>query len=388
MLSQQIAAALPLMYHAFPGVDRAGVEILSTIPSFGIIFGLLVSPLLVKKWGAKMTVILGLTITLVMGIIPMLSANYPLILISRLLVGLGIGLFNSLAVSLIPYFYDYDENVLATMVGMQNVMAGIGVIISSLLVSYLVTFGWHPVFAIYLLVVPSLLMFAFFVPLKAGHQKEQAQSSTPHPKQKINRAVILIAVLFFFVMTFYTPLSFDLPRLLVEQGMGTASTAALITSISTLVCIPFGMCFGFLYKHLHDKIFPLSQLLLCIGFLVIALSSNVILVFVGIIILSLGLYTSGPYLYNWLDWAAPTGSVNLGTTIILVAVNVGTFISPVIVDWITGIFKSGSARSTMWLCSIVFLLMTVYGAIHYVRVHNLHEKLANKKIASKKLANQ
>ena len=37
-------------------------------------------------------------------------------------------------------------------------------------------------------------------------------------------------------------------------------------------------------------------------------------------------------MYNWLDWAAPEGSVNLGTTIVLVLVNIGCFLSPTIVD--------------------------------------------------------
>lgn len=143
MMAPQISAALPLMYKAFPGVDPAGVQMLSTVPNFGIVLGLVVSPFLVKFLGQKATIVLGLLITLLTGTFPMYATAYTPILISRFLIGFGIGLFNSLAVSLIPEFYSSHEEELATMIGYQNVMGSVGAAISSFLVSYLVTISWH-----------------------------------------------------------------------------------------------------------------------------------------------------------------------------------------------------------------------------------------------------
>lgn len=60
MMAQAIAPALPLMYNAFPGVDKAGVETLQTVPNIGIVVGLLISPFLVKLMGQKPTVLTGL----------------------------------------------------------------------------------------------------------------------------------------------------------------------------------------------------------------------------------------------------------------------------------------------------------------------------------------
>ncbi len=126
MMAPAIAPALPLMYHAFPGIDKAGVEMLSTIPNIGIVIGLLISPFLIKLMGEKPTTITGLVITLLAGTFPMYATAYTPILISRFLIGAGIGLFNSLAVSLIPQFYSSNEEKLATMVGYQNVMGSLG----------------------------------------------------------------------------------------------------------------------------------------------------------------------------------------------------------------------------------------------------------------------
>lgn len=296
------------MYHAFPGVDQAGVETLATIPNIGIVIGLLISPFLIRFIGEKATILTGLVVTLLSGTFPMYATAYTPILISRFLIGAGIGLFNSLAVSLIPQFYGNDEEELATMVGYQNVMGGLGAAIASFLISYLITISWHAAFAIYFLVIPVLILFTIFM---------------------------------FFIFLFYMPMSFKIPAFVVEEKLGTVSELLLLTGILNLVSIPVGASFGFFFKRLHDKIFPIGFLILGIGF---------------------GL--SVPYMYNWLDWSAPKNSVNLATTIVLVLVNVGCAISPMVLNAITS-----SAKMCLLVSAIFFGCFTIYAFIHYLRAH-------------------
>lgn len=296
------------MYHAFPGVDQAGVETLATIPNIGIVIGLLISPFLIRFIGEKAMILTGLVVTLLSGTFPMYATAYTPILISRLLIGAGIGLFNSLAVSLISQFYGDDEEESATMVGYQNVMGGLGAAIASFLISYLITISWHAAFAIYFLVISVLILFTIFM---------------------------------FFIFLFYMPMSFKIPVFLVEEKLGTVSELLLLTGILNLVSIPVGASFCFFFKRLHDKIFPIGFLILGIGF---------------------GL--SVPYMYNWLDWSAPKNSVNLATTIVLVLVNVGCAISPMVLNAITS-----SAKMCLLVSAIFFGCFTIYAFIHYLRVH-------------------
>lgn len=294
MMAPQIASALPLMYHAFPGVNRAGVEMLSTIPNFGIMFGLLISPIIVKYLGQKATILIGLIGTLVTGTFPMYCFAYTPILISRFLIGLSIGLFNSLAVSLIPQFYSDNENDLAQMVGIQNVMGSIGGAIASFLVSYLVTISWHAAFAIYFLVIPALILFTLFVklPKPEHHKAVTAKKNTQH----INGSVIKIAILMFLIFTFYMTITFKLPILIVQGGLGSTSQAALVASFSSLIGIPIGVCFGFVFKKIHDMIFPVSFLFVTFGFLGITLAQNIPFLLGAIISLSLGFGLGVPYI--------------------------------------------------------------------------------------------
>ena len=367
MMAPQIASALPLMYHAFPGVNKAGVEMLSTIPNFGIMFGLLISPIIVKYLGQKATILIGLIGTLVTGTFPMYCFAYTPILISRFLIGLSIGLFNSLAVSLIPQFYSDNENDLAQMVGIQNVMGNVGAAIASFLVSYLVTISWHAAFAIYFLVIPALILFTLFVklPKPEHHKVVTAKKNIQH----INGSVIKIAILMFLIFTFYMTITFKLPILIVQGKLGSTSQAALVAGFSTLIAIPIGACFGMVFKKINDMIFPTSYLFVTLGFLGIALAQYMPTLLGAIVLLSIGFGLGVPYMYNWLDWSAPADSVNLATTVVLVLVNIGCFVSPTIIDGITKLFGSSSPRIAMMVSTVAFGLITVYAFIHYLSVH-------------------
>ena len=375
MIAPQISAALPLMYDVFPGVSKSGVETLATIPNFGIMIGLFTSPFLIRFIGQKKTILLGLVITLFAGTFPMYATTFIPILVSRFILGVGIGLFNSLAVSLIPQFYVDDEDERASMLGFQNVMSSIGAALSSFLVGYLVAISWHAAFAIYFLVIPSLILFILFVPLKKDVTIVEDES-VENSKQSINSKVVIIAILMFFMFTFYLPISYKLPTVIVENGIGTSSTAALVSGFSTLVGIPIGITFGFFFKKLHDKIFPLGLLFVFLGFLIATFSPNIVVLLLAMLVTGIGFGFAVPYMYNWLGWAAPQDSVNLATTIVIVMVNVGCFVSPMLMGFLSQIFGA-EASNTLLVSAIGFGVLTVYAFAHYIKVHKLYKNNIN-----------
>lgn len=124
MVAPSIAPAVPLMMQTFSTQSTSAVETLSTIPNLGIILGIFLSSWVALKIGEKKTVMTGLTLALISGFIPVLSSNYTVVLTMRFLFGIGIGLFNSLAISLIAQYYTGDE--LSTMMGFQNAINALG----------------------------------------------------------------------------------------------------------------------------------------------------------------------------------------------------------------------------------------------------------------------
>ena len=93
----------------------------------------------------------------------MFSNDYTAILISRLVLGAGFGLYNSQAISMISVWYEGTTR--AQMLGWRAAAEQIGqactLAIAGLILSYA---GWHASFAVYLLAFVVLFFFAVRVP--------------------------------------------------------------------------------------------------------------------------------------------------------------------------------------------------------------------------------
>lgn len=367
MIAPQISSVLPLMYSSFPDVSRAAVETLSTIPNIGIVIGLVLSPFMIKLIGTKPTVITGLTIAFLAGTYPMYGTSYTLILISRFLLGAGIGLFNSLAVSLLSKFYEGDE--LSTMLGFQNSMGSVGAAIFSFCVGLLAVNGWHATFAIYLASLPILILFAWVIKLPGNQQNVETDNHLiAKEENKVIASVIEIAIVMFFMYVFFMPMSFKLPQLATSQNIANVSQIAFVSSVVTLIGIPVGMCYGFLKKKIKDSILPIGLFLQVVGLLAIAYSVNLPMLIAAVIVLGAGFGLSVPYIFNWLDEAAPKNSVNFATTITLILVNVGCAASPTIINWLGSTLGTGTPRSDMTMAGIGMAILFCYSIVHYFQI--------------------
>ena len=100
-----INANIPAMAKAFPNVPLSTVELLTTISSMFLMISVLTSSFIARKIGYKQTILLGIIIVAIFGTLPAFTHSFWLIMVSRALLGYGIGLFNSLLVTMISYFY-------------------------------------------------------------------------------------------------------------------------------------------------------------------------------------------------------------------------------------------------------------------------------------------
>ena len=157
-----INANIPAMAEAFPTIPLSMVEMLTTIPSMFLMLSVLISSFIAKKIGYKQTISLGLMIVAISGIIPIFIDNFYIILLSRACLGFGIGLFNSLLVSMISYFYDGDER--SSIIGLQSACEGLGGMGITFIAGQLLRISWQSSFYAYFMAVPVVVLFVLFVP--------------------------------------------------------------------------------------------------------------------------------------------------------------------------------------------------------------------------------
>lgn len=157
-----IAANIPAIMIAYPTINPTLIELITTIPSLFIILTVPFSHRFAKKFGYKFSVQLGIIIVLVAGISPMFTSSFWLLFFSRIIFGIGVGLFNPLLFALAKKLYQGKER--SSIIGFQSAFEGIGGMIITFTVGQLLRMNWRLSFLAYGLALPIFLLFTWFVP--------------------------------------------------------------------------------------------------------------------------------------------------------------------------------------------------------------------------------
>ncbi|WP_198424300.1 MFS transporter [Ligilactobacillus agilis] len=378
-----ISAAIPQMAKAFPDHSQVQIEMITTIVSMFVTIFVLISGLIVNKLGQKRTAVLGIAIAAVSSIIPAFSNSFNMIMASRAVLGVGIGLANPLAVSLIGEFFEGD--FLAHLMGWRAAASGIGTSLMTLMAGQLLKISWHAAYLVYLLFVPTLLFFIFFVPdpekagLKtkaAGETDQAAESPAEEPAEKHARAKVIFyaAVLFAFFSGVMVAMV-KLATMYVENGVGTPSQASTVFACLNFAQLLGGLVFGVLYKFLKSKILPLGILLSGLTLIAMAMTtSNGVMIALGV---ASGFFggVSIPYIFTRVSQLSVTRTAPMNNALVLVGSNIGSFLAPYTAS-LLGKTAAMSIRNAGLALIVIAAIVLV--ALLAVKKNSSSQALANK----------
>lgn len=360
------AALIPLMAATFSNRSLSSVELIATIPNFGILLFVMLSNIFVKYLGQKKTVLLGLIIALVTGLVPVVTSNYTIILISRFLFGAGVGLFNALAVSLITDLYDGEEQ--AAMMGLQSAVGGVCSTILTFSLAFLMQFGWNTSFIVYGVTVIPLLLFGMFVTLPSAEAIDRGVEEQVVEKGSINVNTILLMFFALFVFAFFFIIMLKTGTLLVETGIGTPENAASILGSVTIVGIFVGVLYGPIFKFLQGYVLPIGLLGMALGIFIMSLASSTMIVSVGAIIAGISFSLASPYMFMMIGEIVPKASINLATSLLLVGINLGVFLAPTINATLVKIFNIMDAKGNLRMSSIAIVILSALSFVAVTKI--------------------
>ena len=152
-----ISGSLVYIQEAF-NLTRNEAEFIISLSSLAVMIFIFLAEYLAIFIGIKNTVLLGLLLVGFSGIIPLVFRTYPSIIISRFLLGSGLGLFNGHSANYINLLY-HDNNERTKLHGLRNAFEFIGQIILFSLAGILVKFDYMYTFSLY---TSAFLIFIFF----------------------------------------------------------------------------------------------------------------------------------------------------------------------------------------------------------------------------------
>lgn len=323
-----INANIPAMKEAFPQIPLSMVEMITTIPSLFLMISVLTSGFIAKKIGYKQTIMLGLGIVAIAGIIPVFIGNFYLVLFSRAALGFGIGLFNSLLIGLISYFFDGNERT--TLIGYHEALGGLGGMLITYIAGQLIHVNWQAPFISYAIAIPVFFIFWKVIPKVKTEDilhKNTKQVVVNDGKEGKFSIVFVFMILIVIGATLNMTMGIKVSSLIVEQGYGSASDASTVIMLLSLGAMISGFLFGKMYKIFKNYIMSVGFTITALAMFIIGISNTSWMTVLGGFLVGFGFRVKMPCLTNIVN-SSHLKNPTLATSLLLVAYNLGSAFAP------------------------------------------------------------
>ena len=332
--SFSISSALPAMFDYYQGYSAGQVELLVSLPSFGIMAMLLLNGVLERIFPERLQLTLGLLILSISGTAPFWYQGYYFVFATRLLFGIGVGMLNAKAISIISERYHGKTRI--QMLGFRGSAEVVGASILTLAVGQLLAFGWTATFLAYAAGLVVLVLFLLFVP----YNKEEVHESKQKPEEVVRLTRSMKQLIFFLaigaavIVCTNTAITFRIPSLMIEAGFGDAQLSSLVLSAMQLIGILAGISFSFLITAFKEKLLLVAGVTFGIGQIIIALSPSLWVVVAGSVLGGFAYSIALTTVFQLISERIPAKLLNKATSYTVLGCSFGASLTPFVLSGI------------------------------------------------------
>lgn len=325
------SSTVPLMAKSFPDVSQANIQMVTTVGAIFTTIFVFISGIVSNRVGQKKIALSGITIATIASIVPAISDSFAIIIASRAVMGVGIGLANPLAISMIGEFFEGQE--LNTLMGWRSAIASVGSSLMTMVAGFLMAINWHAAYWSYLLFIPALLLMIFFIPnpeIEGLQHEETAMEAVPVKEIPKNARlqIIGLAVVLFVVMATVMTIMLNLALMYVQRGIGTPTDASTTLSIWSMSQLIGGVFFGMMYKKMGRNVFPIGIFFFGITFALTGFVESQVVIYILMLLNGILGGTVIPYIYTRIAELSNTETAPFNNAIALIGSNVSAFLSP------------------------------------------------------------
>ena len=340
--SFSISSALPAMFDYYQGYSTGQVELLVSLPSFGIMAMLLLNGVLERLFPERLQLTLGLLILSISGTAPFWYQGYYFVFATRLLFGIGVGMLNAKAISIISERYHGKTRI--QMLGFRGSAEVVGASILTLAVGQLLAFGWTATFLAYAaagLVV--LVLFLLFVPYNKEevHESKQKTEEVVRLTRSMKQLIFFLAVGAAVIVCTNTAITFRIPSLMIEAGFGDAQLSSLVLSAMQLIGILAGISFSFLISAFKEKLLLVAGVTFGIGQIIIALSPSLWVVVAGSVLGGFAYSIALTTVFQLVSEKIPAKLLNKATSFAVLGCSFGASLTPFVLSGIGLVTTNG-----------------------------------------------
>ena len=360
--SFSISSALPAMFDYYQGYPKEQIELLVSLPSFGIMIMLVLNGFLERLFPERLQISLGLLILSIGGTAPFWYQEYNFVFAMRILFGLGVGMINAKAISIISERYHGKTRI--QMLGLRGSAEVVGASILTLVVGQLLSLGWTVTFLAYSAGFLVLILYLLFVPYgKEKKETKKKETETTRLTGQMNGLIFLLAVEAAVVVCTNTAITIRIPSLMVERGLGDAQLSSLVLSIMQLIGILAGVSFSFFISLFKERLLLWSGITFGLGQIVIALSPSLGVRVVGSVVAGFSYSVALTTVFQLLSERIPAKLLNQATSFAVLGCSFGAFTTPFILGAIGLVAQNGMLVFTILGCWLIVTSIFVMYAL-------------------------
>ena len=360
--SFSISSALPAMFDYYQGYPKEQIELLVSLPSFGIMIMLVLNGFLERLLPERLQISLGLLILSIGGTAPFWYQDYNFVFAMRILFGLGVGMINAKAISIISERYHGKTRI--QMLGLRGSAEVVGASILTLVVGQLLSLGWTVTFLAYSAGFLVLILYLLFVPYgKEKKETKKKEAETTRLTGQMKGLIFLLAVEAAVVVCTNTAITIRIPSLMVERGLGNAQLSSLVLSIMQLIGILAGVSFSFFISLFKERLLLWSGITFGLGQIVIALSPSLGVMVVGSVVAGFSYSVALTTVFQLLSERIPAKLLNQATSFAVLGCSFGAFTTPFILGAIGFVTQNGMLVFTILGCWLIVTSIFVMYAL-------------------------
>mgnify|MGYP000360323488 CR=1 FL=1 len=324
-----VSGTVPMMAKQFSDQSSSQIQALITIPSIGMMIFILLSSLVIKMIGKRNTVLIGLFLGLIGGILPFFTDSFRIIQIARFIFGAGNGLYSTSTASLIGDLYKGDEQ--RTLLGIQSAVQTLGNSVATFMAGIFLGISWHSAYLVYLIFVPVIFLFATsYTPRVEKAIKEEQQNSQQEKVEKSHNVPVLalVAILMSFVyFNAIMPAQTNGALVIMQLKMSNQAFFSTSLSIAGIAGALVTSLYGKIYKIFRHYTPVFIMALGVVGYLGMVHSKNM-LMYTLFMIIATSTSLIFPYIYGAVMEDVPASAKDFTLSIAKVFNNFGAFLSP------------------------------------------------------------
>ena len=361
--SANITSSLPIMVDVFKNIPGAElfVKLALTLPALFIAFIAPISGNISDRFGRKKVLIIGLILYGVGGFSPFFLKNLSLILVSRALLGLGLGSLFSTATALIGDYFSGNER--RKVLSLQGAFVSLGGLLFVGGSGFLAGINWRFPFILYLVSFLILPAAVFILKEPETHRTGEINSEF-RKKENPLKTIIFINISVFICMVFFLVIHTQLPFFLKGLNRNSTSLMGILMILLNLV----GFFSASFYSLIRQKlsyilIYGLFFVFMGIGFYLMGLGSGNITLFSGILFCGISAGLVVPNTSVWLQEITAPEARGRMMGIMTSSMFIGQFLSPVVMQPVLEYLPEGMLFQ--YLGIFMLMLGILYGGFHF-----------------------